>query len=112
MPRRAAHPDELFAARWVHVFEEDTAEGAVYRPDSEDLPLSRRPREQFELSADGSARVFLPGPGDRPEAVPATWSQEGQALVIRAPPSPGRPGRELRVIRREPQRLVVQVKNF
>lgn len=110
MPRRAARPDPLFTARWVHVFEEDSAEGAVYRPDSEDLPLSRRPREQFKLSADGSARLFLPGAGDRPEAVSATWSEEEHSLVIRAAPASGRPGRELRVIRREPQRLLVQVK--
>lgn len=110
MTRRAAHSDQLFTARWVHVFEEDSAQGAVYRPDSEDLPLSRRPRDQFELSADGSARLFLPGPGDRPEAVPATWSDEGESLVIRAAASPGHPGRELRVIRREPRRLVVRAK--
>jgi hypothetical protein len=106
VPRRPAGPEYLFAARWVHAFEEDTAEGAVYRPDTEDLPLSRRPREQFELSADGGARLFLPGPGDRPEAVLATWSEEGAELVIRT--APGRPRRELRVVRREPRRLVVR----
>lgn len=107
---RADRPDPLFAARWVHAFEEDGAEGAVYRPDTEDLPLSRRPREQFELLADGTARLFLPGPGDRPEAVPAAWSEEGGVLVIRAAPSPGRPAQELRVIRRQPRRLVVRAK--
>ncbi|HET9700802.1 MAG TPA: hypothetical protein VFP70_07785 [Burkholderiales bacterium] len=105
MSRRAAAPDPLFATRWVHVFEEDTAAGAVYRPDSDDLPLSRRPRDQFELSADGGARLYLPGAGDRPEPVAATWSEEGPELVIRA----GRPRRELRVVRREPRRLVVKV---
>jgi hypothetical protein len=106
VPRRPARPEYLFAARWVHVFEEDTAEGAVYRPETGDLPLSRRPREQFELSADGSARLFLPGAGDRPEAVPATWREEGQELVIHT--APGRPPRELRVLRCEPQRLLVR----
>ena len=50
--------DWLFSVTWVHVFEEDTAEGGVYRPEEGPVPLSRRPRERFALTRDGSARVY------------------------------------------------------
>ena len=50
MAARKASGDRLFTTRWVHVFEEDTAEGAVYRPEDDQIPLSRRPRERLEYS--------------------------------------------------------------
>lgn len=91
------------------MFEEDTAEGAVYVPDSADLPLSRRPRMQFELARDGSARLYFPGPGDRPEPRAATWHEEGDVLVIEA--GAGGPGpAELRVVERASGRLVVRTR--
>ena len=68
--------DRLFATGWVHAFEEDTAEGAVYRPRGSKLPLSRRPRERLELDADGTARIFVQGPDDRYVEQPATWRDE------------------------------------
>lgn len=73
-----------FGIRWVHVFEEDTATEAVYRADGPGIPLSRRPREQLELDPDGTARVFVAGPGDKPEAVAATWRRDGEAITIAA----------------------------
>jgi hypothetical protein len=79
--------DRLAATRWVHVFEEDTADGAVYRPEDADIPLSRRPREQIEFSPDGSARVFEGGPDDR--------------LVARRA--------AVRIIEQSPDRLVVSI---
>ena len=97
--------DPLFRTRWVHVFEEDTAEGAVYRPDSADLPLSRRPREQLELKADGSASVMVPGPSDRPEPVAARWEEQGAELVVR---TTGKTPRELRIVSHSADRLVVR----
>jgi hypothetical protein len=101
-----ADPDPLFATRWVHVFEEDTAEGAVYRPEGDDIPLSRRPRERLQLGRDGSARFFVGGPDDRLVEQPASWREEGGALVIRA----GAAGNELRVVKRSPRRLVVRIR--
>jgi hypothetical protein len=95
----------LFATRWVHAYEEDDAAGAVYRPEDADLPLSRRPREGLALSADGSARVDLPGPDDRPRPRAAAWRDEGGEIVI-APTDA--PGREWRVVAWSPDRLVVQ----
>jgi hypothetical protein len=79
--------DQLFATRWVHVFEEDTADGDVYRPEDGDIPLSRRPRERIEFAPDGSARVFEGGPDDR--------------LVARQA--------AVRIIDRSPDRLVVSI---
>ena len=106
MSPKPAGRDPLFAMTWVHVFEEDTDKGAVYRPEDSDVPLSRRPRERLRLKPGGSARLFVPGPDDRLVEQPATWKEEGDSLVIR--PSQG--GTELRVIDRSPTRLVVQTR--
>lgn len=100
--RRARDP--LFGTRWVHAFEEDTPAGAVYRPEGDDLPLARRPREAFELSADGSARLFRPGPADRPVEQAARWRREGGVVVIAARAG----GAELRIVEQGPARLVVR----
>jgi len=97
--------DRLFGTRWVHVFEEDTAEGAVYRAEDDAIPLSRRPRERLELERDGSARLFVPGPDDRLVEQRATWRDERGALVVRAREG----GAELRIVDRSPARLVVQI---
>jgi hypothetical protein len=76
-------PDALFATRWVHVFEEDGPDGAVYRPEGEDLPLSRRPRWRLSFARDGTARVGVAGPDDRLRAVEARWREEGGEIVLR-----------------------------
>lgn len=94
----------MFGTTWVHVFEEDTAEGEVYRPDDDDIPLSRRPREQIQLQSDGSARLLVPGPDDRFVEEAATWSEEEGALVIRK----GKGAPSLRLISQSPSRLVVR----
>lgn len=106
MSAKATNGDPLFATRWVHVFEEDGDAGNVYRPEDSDIPLSRRPRERFEIDADGSARVFVPGPNDGFVERPATWKDEGGALVIRT--RDGDP--ELRITHRSPTRLLVQTR--
>ena len=94
--------DALFGTRWVHAYEEDGAEGAVYRPEDADLPLSRRPREGLELSADGTARVLVPGPDDRPRPRDAAWRDDGADIVIDAP------GGAYRIVAWSPDRLVVK----
>ena len=96
--------NRLFATGWVHAFEEDTAEGAVYRPRGSKLPLSRRPRERLELAADGTARIFVQGPDDRYVEQPARWHDEDGVVVVRAREG----GTELRIVDRSPDRLVVQ----
>ena len=39
--------------------------GRSIDPETEDVPLSRRPRRRLSFSPDGTARVLLPGPDDR-----------------------------------------------
>lgn len=90
---------------WVHVFEEDTAEGAVFRPEDADIPLSRRPRERIELRADGSATILVPGPDDRFVPQPARWTDEGGALVVRDAEDAVR----MRVVKQSSDRLVVEM---
>ncbi len=106
MPR----PDEgdtLFETRWIHIFEEDTAEGEVYRPETDDVPLSRRPRRRLSLSPDGSARILVAGSDDRLVEIPATWEMEGKELVIRPRGVTGRGGKVIRIRDRSSTRLVV-----
>jgi hypothetical protein len=95
--------DALFGTRWIHVFEEDTADGEVYRPETDDVPLSRRPRRRLDLSPDGTVRVLVPGPDDRLVESPGTWAADGEQLVIRA----GRDSRVIRIRDRSPTRLVI-----
>ena len=98
--------EALFDKRWIHVFEEDTADGEVYRPETEDVPLSRRPRRRLELSRDGTARILVPGPDDRLVESPGTWEADGEQLLIRAGRGKSR-GRPIRVREHSPTRLIV-----
>jgi hypothetical protein len=104
--KKRATKDPIFARRWVHLFEEDTPDGQVYRPEDDTVPLSRRPRERFELDPDGAARLYVAGPDDRFLEQSATWTHERGVVVIRS----GKSGTELRVVDRSAKRLLVQVR--
>jgi hypothetical protein len=93
--------DRLFTTRWVHVFEEDTAEGAVYRPEDDNIPLSRRPRERLELSADGTAKIITPGPDDRLIEKPATWASPARETAAAA-------AADIHIVKHSPSRLIVR----
>ena len=105
MAQKNSTPEGLFGTRWVHVYEQDSTQGAVYRREDDDIPLSRRPRERLELHADGSALLFAPGPDDRLVEQPATWREESGVVVVRTRDS------ELRIADRSPDRLVVQTQS-
>jgi hypothetical protein len=90
---------------WVHVFEQDTPEGAVYLPEDSNIPLSRRPRERIELGADGKAALLVPGPDDRFIRQPARWTEEGQDVVVRDVSD----AVKLRIVERSPNRMVVKL---
>ena len=103
MARKAT--EQLFGTTWVHVFEEDSSEGAVYRPQEDDIPLSRRPRERFTLEPNGVARVLIPGPDDRYVEEPAKWSEDRGDIVIH--PATGK--NSLRIVAQSPSRLIVRM---
>ena len=103
MAAKRSAPDQLFTTRWVHIAEEDTAEGAVDRPDDDRVPLSRRPRDWLELRPDGSATHFVPGPDDRPVEQPTTWQESGTSRKTRSGTAA-----DLRIVDRSPSRLVVK----
>ena len=90
------------------MFEEDTGAAAVYRPETHDMPLSRRPRGRLTLSPDGTARVTAGGPDDRPVDATAEWKQEGDELVVRTKGERGGADRVLRVSIETPTRLLVR----
>jgi hypothetical protein len=98
----------LLRQRWIHSFEEDGAGTQVYRPQSWDFPLARRPREAFELRADGTAQLFLPGAEDRPEAADASWTEEDGEVIIRATKKTARGPSALRIIEPTADKLVVR----
>jgi hypothetical protein len=89
----------------VHVFEEDTAEGAVFRPEDGVIPLSRRPRERLKLEPDGKATVSLPGEDDRYVEQPATWREDDGERVIRT--ADGRI--TVRIVHQSATRLVAKI---
>ena len=99
--------DALFAAPWVHVFEEDGPEGEVYRPEGGDLARSRRPRRRITFARDGSARLVVAGPDDRLREVEGQWRQEGGEIVVTADAASGA-ATDLRVRVRSRDRLLVR----
>ncbi|MDH3444075.1 MAG: hypothetical protein OEN50_09155 [Deltaproteobacteria bacterium] len=99
---------EITGQRWIHSYEEDGAEGQVYRPDTWDFPLSRRPREALELESDGRARLFLPGEEDRPRQEQASWKDENGIIVVRATSAGGRRPTALRIVESCADRLLVR----
>lgn len=90
---------------WVHVFEEDSAAGAVFRPEDADIPLSRRPRERIEFKSGGAVTIWKGGPDDRPVPIAGRSTQEGDDLVVRDRGGAVR----LRVVSQSPDRLVVKL---
>jgi hypothetical protein len=92
---------------WVHVFERDTPEGAVYLPEDADIPLSRRPRERLELGADGKATLLVPGPDDRFIRKPARWTDEDGEVAARGSSD----AVTVHIVERTSARLVVKIAN-
>jgi hypothetical protein len=50
---------EALVGRWLHSYEEDSADALVFRPGDFDFPPARG-RDGFELRDDGSAIELLP----------------------------------------------------
>lgn len=93
----------MYDVRWVHVFEDDAPGSQVYRKATGKIPLSRRPREAFELHRDGSAQVYDGGPDDRSIAHPATWTDTPDGILV---VTGG--GARFRIVKRAPAELIVR----
>lgn len=57
--------------RWLFSHEEDGAR--VYRPRGGEFAPSRRPRDGFDIDADGTFRAYTPGRSDASVASDARW---------------------------------------
>jgi hypothetical protein len=98
---------QVCGVRWVHVFEDDTPAGEVYRPESVDIPLSRRPRRRFELRPDGSATLFTSGPDDRYVGRMGAWHADDGALMVLFPAAREDDPVRIRIIEGSRTRLLV-----
>src|SRR5262245_28312981 len=103
----AVDPSQACGVRWVHVFEEDTPAGEVYRPESLDIPLSRRPRRRFELRQDGSATLFTAGPDDRHVSRAGAWHPDDGALAVLFPAARDEPAVRFHITEASRSRLTV-----
>ena len=104
-PPKGVSPKNLIGKRWLHLFEEDGPEGEVYIPESAGLPLSRRPREGFELDEGGKARVYSSGADDRLISTPAVWSEEDGVILLKTSPDGAA---EFRIEKMKADRLFVR----
>lgn len=94
----------MYDVRWVHAFEEDAPGVLVYRQATGDVPLSRRPRDGFELHRNCTAQIFTGGPDDRPVARDATWTETVDGLISVT----GADGETFRIVKRTEERLFVR----
>ena len=65
-------PIQGLAKRWLHSFEEDHGDVAVYRPADHPFPPARG-RDGIEFADDGSFTEWAIGRGDAREPVPGRW---------------------------------------
>jgi hypothetical protein len=93
------------SGRWVHSFEEDHGDVAVYRPFEYAFPPARG-RDGLEFSPDGSYTEWAIGRGDARTAVPGRWrAAETDAVAV----TTERGGEQvLEVVHLAPDRLEVR----
>jgi hypothetical protein len=94
------------SGRWVHSFEEDHEDVAVYRPFEYAFPPGRAPRDGIEFSADGSFTEWGAGRGDARIPVPGRWRAAGADAVAVTTERGGE--QVLEVVRMAPDRLEVR----
>ena len=66
--------------RWLFSHEEDGAR--VYRPRGGKFAPSRKPRDGFDVDADGTFRLLKTGPADAPVSTTGKWTAEGDRLRV------------------------------
>ena len=97
----------LIGCRWVHSHEEDTADEAVYRPDDYSFPPARG-RDGFQLRADGTLVLIMPGAIDRALSQLGRWQLRDNELLVFTD-STGARSRELGwIVAVDSQRLLIR----
>ena len=90
---------------WIHSREEDTEQESIFRPADYEFPLTRRPRESFQLASDGSLTKGGVSPADRREEERGTWELKNDEIAFYADSKPV----QKRVISSvEPSKLVLK----
>jgi hypothetical protein len=95
------------AQSWVHSHEEDTAEQAVYRPDSFAFPPSRG-RGGFDLNPDGTMIQFGPGPTDRTSTHAGQWEVRDDGRLVLYQEGSGTPSRVMKIASLTADKLVLK----
>lgn len=109
-PRKArVDPSMICGIRWIHAFEQDTEAGAVFCPETDQIPLARRPRERLELQAGGAARVYVGGADDRPVQRAGRWRATSEGIVIEVPATDRDRAMAWRIVEATPTRIVVSM---
>jgi hypothetical protein len=93
------------SGRWMHSFEEDHDDVAVYRPADHPFPPARG-RDGIEFADDGSFTEWAVGRGDAREPVPGRWhTAETDTVAV----TTDRGGQQvLEVVHLDPDRLEVR----
>ena len=90
--------------RWLFSHEESGAR--VYRPRDSAFAPSRRPRDGFDIDADGTFRAYTPGAADASTARDGRWSASGARLEVAY--DAGGPGLALEIVDAAPGVLKVR----
>ena len=102
----ADDPAKHLAQRWIHSHEEDTPDEMVFRPATFAFPRSRG-RSGFELRPDKSMVEIQPGAADQGAEAHGNWEYQGNKNMIVLKPGAKQPGRALKIISADADRLVI-----
>jgi hypothetical protein len=103
----AAIDPTILARSWVHSHEEDSAEQAVYRPETFSFPPSRG-RAGFDLNLDGTMTQFGPGPTDRTATLSGRWEIGEDRRLALYPEGSDTPSHVMRITSASPDKLVLE----
>lgn len=91
--------------RWLFSHEDDGG-ARVYKPRDSAFAPSRRPRDGFDIEADGRFRVLTPGSADASKARDGRWTATGAGLEVAY--DDGGPGLALEIVDAAPGELKVR----
>lgn len=92
---------------WVHSYEEDSADQAVYRPENFTFPTSRG-RGGFDLKLDGTAIQFGPGPTDQTATLPGRWEVGEDGWLTLYLGGSDTPSRMMKITSLSPDKLILK----